>query len=60
MVNFSKCGFKDGSSFIFIVLYIDDIRLAFDDVDLLSETKHLLSVHFDMKDLGETSYVLGI
>ena len=28
--------------------------------DLLIETKHMLSTYFDMKDLGETSYVLSI
>ena len=28
--------------------------------DLLIKTKHMLSTHFDMKDLSETSYVLGI
>ena len=28
--------------------------------DLLIKTKHMLSTHFDMKDFGEASYVLGI
>ena len=49
-----------GSKFIFLVLYVDDILLASNNVDLLHETKRLLSNHFDMKDLGEASYVLGI
>ena len=49
-----------GSSYIFLVLYVDDILLASNNSDLLSETKQLLSSHFDMKDLGEASYVLGI
>ncbi|KAJ9697292.1 hypothetical protein PVL29_009194 [Vitis rotundifolia] len=48
------------SSYIFLVLYVDDILLASNDFDLLFETKHMLSTHFDMKDLGEASYVLGI
>ena len=39
--------------------YIDDILLAANDIDLLIETKQLLFSHFDMKDLGEASYVLG-
>jgi hypothetical protein len=42
------------------VLYVDDILLASSDVHLLLETNGFLSSHFDMKDLGETSYVLGI
>jgi hypothetical protein len=39
---------------------MDDILLASSDVRLLLETKGFLSSHFDMKDLGEASYVLGI
>ena len=46
--------------FIFLVLYVDDILLATNDNDLLIETKQLLFSHFNMKDLGEASYVLGI
>ena len=49
-----------GSSYIFLVLYVDNILLASNDSDLLIKTKHMLSTHFDMKDLGEASYVLGI
>ena len=49
-----------GSSYIFLVLYFDDILLASNDSNLLIETKHMLSTHFDMKDLGEAYYVLGI
>ena len=43
-----------------LVLYVDDILLASNDVSLLKETKHMLSQHFDMKDLGDASFVLGI
>ena len=39
---------------------MDDILLASSDVSLLQETKKFLSSKFDMKDLGEASYVLGI
>ncbi|WRX29200.1 Reverse transcriptase [Theobroma cacao] len=48
------------SKFIFLVLYVDDILLANSDLRMLKETKKLLSRQFDMKDIGETSYVLGI
>jgi hypothetical protein len=51
--------FKNGK-FIFLVLYVDDILLASSDVHVLLETKGFLSSHFDMKDQGEASYVLGI
>ena len=43
-----------------LVLYVDDILLTTNDTDMLVETKQLLFSHFDMKDLGEASYVLGI
>jgi hypothetical protein len=49
-----------GTNFIFLVLYVDDILLASTDKFLLQETKQFLSNNFDMKDLGEASYVLGI
>ena len=51
-VSRSKC--------IFLVLYVDDIFFTANDTDLLVETKQLLFSHFDMKDLRETSYVLGM
>jgi hypothetical protein len=39
---------------------VDDILLASSDVSLLLETKRFLSSNFDMKDLGEALFVLGI
>jgi hypothetical protein len=52
--------FKNGK-FIFLILYVDDILLASirSDVNLLLETKKFLSSNFDMKDLGEVSFILG-
>ncbi|KAH9669153.1 non-specific serine/threonine protein kinase [Citrus sinensis] len=49
-----------GSKYIILVLYVDDILLATNDTNLLLETKQMLSYSFDMKDLGEAHYVLGI
>jgi hypothetical protein len=46
--------------FIFLIFYVDDILLASSDVSLLLESKRFLSSNFDMKDLGEASFVLGI
>ena len=48
------------SKFIFLVLYEDDILLARSDLGLLHDTKFFLSQNFDMKDMGEASYVIGI
>ena len=49
-----------GRKYIFLVLYVDDILLATNNIDLLVERKQLLFSHFDMKDLREASYVLDI
>ena len=49
-----------GSKVIFLVLYVDDIFIASSDLTLLQTTKELLSTSFDMKDLGEAKFVLGI
>ncbi|GAA0186629.1 hypothetical protein LIER_33917 [Lithospermum erythrorhizon] len=49
-----------GSEFIFLVLYVDDILLASNDIGLLHETNKFLSKKFEMKDLGDASFVLGI
>ena len=42
---------KNGSHFIILVLYVDDILLASSSVELLIEKKFILNSHFDMKDL---------
>ncbi|RVW36529.1 Retrovirus-related Pol polyprotein from transposon TNT 1-94 [Vitis vinifera] len=49
-----------GSKYIFLVLYVDDILLATNDISILHDTKRFLSKHFEMKDLGDASFVLGI
>ena len=45
---------------VFLVLYVDDILLIGNDVEILSNVKKWLAEQFQMKDLGEASYVLGI
>jgi hypothetical protein len=49
-----------GKDFTILVLYVDDILLASSDKNMLHEIKSFLSSNFDMKDLGDASYVLGI
>jgi len=49
-----------GGKLVILVLYVDDILLACNDKNILHETKNFLSSNFDMKDLGDASYVLGI
>jgi hypothetical protein len=57
--NYIYAKFKN-RKFIFLILYVDGILLASSDVNLLLETKMLLSSNCDMKDLGEASFILGI
>ena len=49
-----------GSKICFLILYVDDILLATNDRDLMHEVKQFLFDHFDMKDMGVASYVIGI
>ena len=48
------------SKICFLVLYVDDIFLTTNDKGLLYEVNQFLSKNFDMKDMGEASYVIGI
>ena len=49
-----------GSKICFLVLYVDDILLATNDKGLLHEVKQFLSKNFDMKDMGDATYVINI
>jgi Reverse transcriptase (RNA-dependent DNA polymerase) len=49
-----------GNSVIFLVLYVDDIHLIENDILILDSVKSSLNKIFSMKDLGETTYILGI
>ena len=42
------------------MLYVDDILLIGNDVRVMSSIKAWLSSQFDMKDLGEANFILGI
>ena len=48
------------SKHIFLVLYVDDILLATNNLGILYDTKSFLSKHFEMKDLSDAFFVLGI
>ncbi|KAL0560279.1 hypothetical protein IC582_000679 [Cucumis melo] len=47
-------------SVAFLVLYVDDILLIKNDIGLLTDIKQWLATQFQMKDLGEAQFVLGI
>ena len=46
--------------FIFQVTYVDDILLAGKSTSRMKEVKCALAAQFDIKDLGELHYLLGV
>ena len=56
------CVYKkvSGSSIAFLILYVDDILLMGNDIELLDSIKAYLNKSFSMKDLGEADYILSI
>ncbi|KAJ9539063.1 hypothetical protein OSB04_031796 [Centaurea solstitialis] len=60
--EFEPCVYTkfSGSIVTFLVLYVDDILLIGNDVPTLQSVKTWLSKCFQMKDLGEAAYILGI
>ena len=41
-------------------LYADDILIARNNKEMIDTTKRWLSSNFEMKEMGEASYVLGV
>ena len=48
------------NNFIIISLYVDDILIAENDKKLIDVIKKWLSSNFEMNDMGEASYILGV
>ena len=51
---------RSNNHFIILFLYVDDILIAGNYKKLIDVTKKWLSSNFEMKDMGEVSYVLGV
>ena len=51
---------READTVIYIALYVDDLLILSNSTERLDQFKHKLSTIFDMKDLGEAHYVLGI
>ena len=49
-----------GSKYIFLILYVDDILFASNNMGLLHEIKIFLIKNFEVKDLDDASFVFGI
>ena len=62
MVSEDHCVYvkKTTKGIMFLTLYVDDILLAGNDMEMIQATKEWLSSVFEMKDMGESRYVLGV
>ena len=45
---------------VIISLYVDNLLIFGSNLHVIYETKNMLRSHFDMKDLGEANFILGI
>ena len=48
------------NGFLILSLYVDDILLAGNSKEMIDTAQRWLSSNFEMKDIGEASYVLGV
>ena len=51
---------KTDAGLLVIVIYVDDLIITGDDKVQIANVKKVLGAEFDMKDLGELMYFLGI
>ncbi|CAL1359264.1 unnamed protein product [Linum trigynum] len=52
--------YQRGSTFVTALIYVDDVILAVNDLDFISQVKQFLDKKFSIKDLGILRYFLGI
>jgi hypothetical protein len=62
MIEENHCVYvkRSEGSFIILSLYVDDILLAGNDKEFIKTIKEWLPSTFEMKDMGEASFVLGV
>ena len=63
MVNEAdKCVYYrfDGGNGVILCLYVDDILIFRNNIEIIKEVKNFLSNNFEMKDLGEADVILNI
>ena len=51
---------KTSCGLVVIVIYVDDLIVTRSSHDEIEHVKKVLGAEFDMKDLGELKYFLGI
>ncbi|KAL0284099.1 UNVERIFIED_CONTAM: Retrovirus-related Pol polyprotein from transposon TNT 1-94 [Sesamum radiatum] len=62
MVEEDHCVYvkRSEKNFMILSLYVDDILLAGNNMELIVATQKWLSSTFEMKDMGEAEYILGV
>ena len=60
MADYSMYVKKTDAGLVVIVIYVDDLIMTGDDKAQIENVKKVLGAEFDMKDLGELMYFLGI
>ena len=61
--SFDSCVYHkkmSGNSMIYLLLYVDDMLIAANNITEINILKKLLSKEFDMKDLGVAKKILGM
>lgn len=66
--GFEKCPYEhnlfvkagEGGNILIVSLYVDDLIFTGSDVSLFKEFKKSIELEFDMTDLGEMRYFLGV
>jgi hypothetical protein len=51
---------EEGGSFIHVTLYVNDMLLIGNNMDIIKEVKKQLFSKLDMKDLDETNFIMGM
>jgi hypothetical protein len=51
---------EEGGNFIYVALYVDDMLLTGNNMDAIKEVEKQLSSKFNMKDLSEANFILGM
>ena len=51
---------SDDGSFVYLLLYVDDILITTKDKEEIRKVKVQLNKEFEMKDLGATKKILGM
>ena len=62
MIDEDHCVYvkRSDDKFVILSLYVNDILLARNDKEYLLSIKDWLSSNFEIKNLGEITYILGV